>query len=310
MGRLPFPKFYDLKRVGELYLPRVSDVVAEGATAGLGASAGDQRKMMLLLVDPQVGFVHADGSLSVPGAIEDTKRTIEWIFHNASELTTVAASLDSHLLYQIFSPLWWADAKGNHPAPFTPITAAEVQKGVWSPVVEPVWSLEYVKKLEAGGRYSLMIWPYHTMIGSPDQAIVPSLFEVILWHAAARHTQPNWLVKGSIPKTENYSILEPEVKVDGHPAGGLNTAFLDALAAYRLIYVAGQAKSHCVLWTMRSIMTYFANRPDVIAKLRFLIDCTSSVQHPAVDFDALANAELGEMEKQGMRLVKSTDPIG
>lgn len=310
MGKTTFPKFYDPKRVGELYLPRIDEAVTEGIAASLTASAKDLQKVLLLLVDPQVGFIHADGPLSVQGAIEDTRRTAEWVFHNGSVLTTVAASLDSHLLYQIFSPLWWVNPKGKHPDPFTSITEAEVQKGVWSPVVEPVWSLDYVKKLEAGGRYSLMIWPYHTMIGSPDQAVVPALFEAIIWHAAARHTQPNWLIKGSIPKTENYSILEPEVKVDGHPAGGLNTVFLDALASYQLIYVAGQAKSHCVLWTMRSIMTYFSNRPEVIAKLRFLMDCTSSVQHPAVDFEALANAELAEMEKRGMRLVKSTDPIG
>jgi nicotinamidase-related amidase len=148
------------------------------------------------------------------------------------------------------------------------------------------------------------------MIGAPGNAIVPSLFEAIIFHGAARHTQPRFLVKGSIPQTENYSILEPEVKIANHPLGGLNTDFLDELAKNDLIYVAGQAKSHCVLETMRSITGYFKDQSEVLKKIRFLMDCTSSVQHPEIDFETIANEELKRMEKLGIQLVQSTDPIG
>jgi nicotinamidase/pyrazinamidase len=304
-----YPAFYDSAKVGKLYLPDMASAAVAGQASGLLPASQDKQRIMLLLVDPQIDFIFTEGTLCVPGAIEDTQRTIEWIYRHAEQLTNISASLDSHTTFQIFYPTWWGNERGEHPAPFTPITTEDVRKGVWRPLVEPTWSLQYLEKLEQGGKYTLMIWPYHTMIGTPGNALVPALSEAIMYHAAARHAQPTWLLKGSIPQTENYSILEPEVKVPTHPLGGLNTAFLDMLAKYDLVYVAGQAKSHCVLSTMRSIIQYFAGQAQVIAKLRFLIDCTSSVQHPAIDFDAIANAELTEMSKQGMRLVKSTDPI-
>ena len=305
-----YPALYNPAKVGQLYLPDMASAVAAGQGAGLSAASQDKERVMLLLVDAQIDFIFTEGTLSVPGALDDTRRTIEWIYRNAGQLTNISASLDSHTTFQIFYPTWWGNDRGEHPAPFTPITTEDIRKGVWRPLVDPAWSLQYVEKLEQGGKYTLMIWPYHTMIGTPGNALVPTLSEAIMYHAAARHAQPTWLLKGSIPQTENYSILEPEVKVPSHPLGGLNSTFLDLLAKYDLVYVAGQAKSHCVLSTMRSIMQYFAGQPQVISKLRFLMDCTSSVAHPTINFDALANTELAEMSKQGMRLVKSTDPLG
>lgn len=303
------PAFYNPAKVGTLYLPNMAQAASAGQSAGLPPASQDKQRVMLLLVDPQIDFIFQEGTLCVPGAVADTQRTIEWIYRNAGELTSISASLDSHTTFQIFYPTWWGNDKGEHPAPFTSITSDDIRKGTWRPLVDPAWSLRYVEDLEKGGKYSLMIWPYHTMIGTPGQSLVPALSEAIIYHSAARHAQPTWLIKGSIPQTENYSILEPEVKVPKHPLGGVNTAFLDTLGKYDLVYVAGQAKSHCVLSTMRSIIHYFSGQPQIVAKLRFLIDCTSSVQHPAIDFDKLADAELALMEKQGMRLVKSTDPI-
>lgn len=305
-----YPTFYNPAKVGQLYLSDITSAAAAGQRAGLPPASQDKRRVMLLLVDPQIDFIFSEGTLCVPGAIADTQRTIEWIYRHAGELTSISASLDSHTTFQIFYPTWWGNEKGEHPAPFTVITSADIRKGHWRPLIDPAWSLQYVEKLEKGGRYALMIWPYHTMIGTPGQSLVPALSEAIMYHSAARHAQPTWLLKGSIPQTENYSILEPEVKVPTHPLGGVNTAFLDMLGKYDLVYVAGQAKSHCVLSTMRSIMEYFAAQPQVISKLRFLMDCTSSVQHPEIDFDALANAELAAMQKQGMRLVTSGDGLG
>lgn len=305
-----FPAFYDPAKVGQLYLPRMGIAAAAGQVSGLTPANQDARRTMLLLVDPQIDFIFKEGSLSVPGAIDDTSRTIEWIYRNAGEITNISTSLDSHTTFQIFYPTWWGNDQGEHPAPYTQITVEDIRKGTWKPLVDPAWSVRYVEELDKGGKYSLMIWPYHTMIGTPGQSIVPTLSEAIIYHSAARHAQPTWLIKGSIPQTENYSILEPEVKVPKHPLGGVNTAFLDTLGKYDLVYVAGQAKSHCVLSTMRSIMQYFATQPQIISKLRFLMDCTSSVVHPEVDFDALANVELGQMAQKGMRLVTSQDAIG
>lgn len=303
------PTLYDEADVGRLYKPRTADFMAEGVKAGLEPSSQDKNRIILVIVDNQVDFVHSDGTLSVPGALDDVRRLIGWIYGNAGELTAIAASLDSHLPMQVFYPPWWENAKGEHPNPFTLVTLEDIQKGRWRAVIDPVWSLNYVEELEKRGRQKLMIWPYHTMIGTPGHALVPPLFETIAFHSTARSVQPIFLTKGTIPQVEHYGIWEPEVPYPKHPQGGTNTAMLDLLARYDLIYFAGEAKSHCVLNTMRQTLEYFANQPEIIAKIRFLTDCTSSVEHPDIDFEAIAEAELIEMEKQGVVMVKSTDPI-
>jgi len=257
-----------------------------------------------------VDFIHKDGALSVPGAIEDTRRTIEWIFSHAAEITHITASLDSHLPTQIFYATWWTNPEGEHPVPFTLITGEDVDARRWQPLYESAWSREYVHLLEAQAKKALMIWPYHTMIGTPGHAITPALYEAIAYHATARQTPPTFLTKGTLPKTEFYSLLEPEVKVAEEPDGGVNRPFLDLLASYDLIYIAGQAKSHCVLETVQSVRNHFRASPEAMGKLRVLIDCTSSVVHPQIDFDSIANETFARFAEEGLRLVRVKDPIG
>ncbi len=303
------PDFYNPASVGTLYTPDTTAAVKAGQAAGFAPANQTTQRIILLLVDPQVDFIHPDGSLSVPGAVEDTRRTIEWIFQHTDELTTIAASLDSHIPTQIFYPTWWTDQNGKHPAAYTTITGEDVERQKWRPVYEPAWSVQYVQQLQEYAKKTLMIWPYHTMIGTPGHSITPALYEAIAYHAAARQSRPEFLTKGMIPKTEHYSLLEPEVKVPGTPQGDLNRDFLDMLASYDLIYVAGQAKSHCVLETITSVMRYFADQPDQIAKWRLLVDCMSSVAHPDIDFEAQANETLSQYAEQGLTLVTTLDPL-
>jgi nicotinamidase/pyrazinamidase len=303
--------FYDPAKAGTLYVPDVAGAIQSGRSAGLKPASEDVKRVVLILVDAQVDFIHVDGALSVPGAVDDTRRTVEWLLRNAGEITTLVASLDTHMPLQIFFPTWWVDSSGHNPSPFTAITAADVDRGVWQPTEEPDWSRQYVHQLEEQAKKTLMIWPYHTMMGTPGQSITPALYEAIAYHSAARSTQPIFLAKGSIARTEHYSILEPEVKVPDEPLGELNVPLLETLSAYDLIYVAGQAKSHCVLETVSSLYHYFAEHaPGKVSRWRFLEDCTSSVAHPEIDFDAMADRELEKYRARGMRLVKSTDPIG
>ena len=308
---MAFPSFYNAARVGRLFVPDTAGAITAGLQAGIKPSTEDRRRVLLILVDTQVDFIHEDGALSVPGAVDDTRRTIEWLFNNLEQVTDIVASLDSHFPFQIFYPTWWVNKEGEHPAPFTLITAEDVEEGIWRPTTEEEWSVEYVKKLEKQAKKVLTIWPYHTMIGTPGHAITPALYEALVYHAAARGSQPTFYVKGSIPRTEHYSILEPEVKVPGEPLGGLNTGLLERFATYDLIYIAGQAKSHCVLETVNSMVRYYGEeQPEALRKIRLLIDCMSSVVHPEIDFEALASEQLSRFEEQGVRLVRSGDPIG
>ena len=307
---MPVPLYYDPSQVGTLYSPDVGRAINEGDNSGLSPSSSDSRKVALILVDAQVDFVHVDGSLSVPGAVDDTRRTIEWLYQNVGQVTQIFASLDTHVLKQIFYPTWWVNQAGDHPQPFTAISAEQVRQGIWSPTTEMDWSVEYVQMLEERGKKTLIIWPYHTILGTAGHAITPALYEAIAYHSSARDIDPIFLSKGSIPKTEHYSILEPEVKVPDEPLGTINKALIERLREFELIYVAGQAKSHCVLETISSLhRNTESTDPEFIRKWRFLKDCTSSVVHPEIDFDAIANARLAEFAALGMGMVTSKEPI-
>lgn len=304
-----FPSFYNPNRIGTLYYPDVATIAAEATNAGLKPAVEDKENVHLVIIDMQVDFCHEKGSLYVPGAGGDIQRTIEFIYNNAERITNITCSLDSHLPHQIFHPAWWADEAGNHPAPFTLITYDDIKQGKWRPLVAPVQSTNYVKQLEQEAKKQLTIWPYHVMIGSIGNALDPELFTAVLYHSIARKTQPTWLTKGSIPLTEHYSIIQPEVPVPNHPMGGKNKPFLDTLAQADVVVIAGEAESHCVLETVEDLVEDFSSQPEALQKIYFLRDCTSPVLHPDVDFHAIAQARFAEFEKQGVNFINSTDKL-
>ncbi|MFZ2489468.1 MAG: nicotinamidase [Anaerolineae bacterium] len=302
-----FPAFYDPERIGTLLLPDTAAIAAAAAAAHLAPASRDTRHVQLLLIDMQVDFCHPTGSLYVPGALGDLRRVIEFIYEHAADITEIICSLDSHLPNQIFFPSWWVDADGNHPAPFTLISRADVDTGRWRPLFERDWSREYVARLEEDARKLLTIWPYHVLLGSPGHALDPELWSAVMWHALARKTEPRWLLKGSDPRTEHYSIIKPEVVPADMPQAGVNESLLARLAAADQVFVAGEAESHCVLETVADIVEALADQPGAVARVALLRDCTSPVVHPDIDFHALAQARLAELARQGLRLVDSTE---
>lgn len=306
---MAIPDFYAPDRVGEMYRARSEEAISAGLKAEVRPSKEDHERRLLLLVDEQVDFVHSDGSLSVPGAVEDARRVIEWIFRYTPKITDIALSLDSHHPIQIFYQTWWEDEDGNPPAPNTVITAQDVETGKWIPRFDPTWSVGYVQDLKAQAKKDLMIWPYHTMMGTSGHIITPALYEAVVYHSAARESEPEFIIKGTIPETEYYSLLEPEVKRPDDPRGTANEGFLERLIAYEQVYIAGQAKSHCVLETLTSIMDRYGDQREVIEKIHLLTDCTSAVDHPEIDFDAMADERLEGFAERGLKLITSGDPI-
>lgn len=312
------PTFYDPTKIGTLYLPRLADIEAEAGKVSLPASATDRAgaKIALMLIDFQIDFCHKAGSLYVDGAERDIENVINFILVNLDKLTNVFASLDSHLLFQIFYRTWWQLQNGEKPDIFTEVykeggsgpMAKSIENGDIRPVLDPVNSIGYTEKLMTQANKPLCIWPYHTMLGTPGQAMDPALYEVLAYHAFVRKTQLNFLQKGQIPQTEMYGILSPEVKMPNHPQGGFNTDFLNILMKHDKVIIAGEAKSHCVLASIMQIVEFFsASDPDVLKKIYILEDCMSSVQHPAIDFDAIATAEFDKFRNSGINIINSTD---
>ncbi len=319
---MPLPTFYDPAKIRETYVERVA-LVAEAADAykrstKIAPSASDKLRIAAFGIDCQVGFCTPGASLFVPGAVEDTARTIAWLYQNLDRITQVAFSLDTHRVFQIFHPAWWIDDAGNHPAPFTNIALADVRAGKWKPVAHPAECLEYVKRLEAAGKYSLTIWPYHTLLGGVSHALVPALMEAAMFHALVRSSQTHFETKGTHAMTENYSVLAPEVtELGGKSVGTFNAAFFKMLMDFDRVYVFGQAKSHCVLSTLKDMKEHIAGTdPDLMKKIYILEDATSPVPPPpldplppALDFPRIADQAFIELKAAGMNIVKTTDPI-
>jgi len=316
------PEFYDRRRVGELHLERTA-LVAEQAAAfrdehRIAPGDDDSRRVAAFGIDCQVDFCLPGGSLYVPGAVEDTTRTIEWLLRNVGRITDLFFSLDTHSAWQIFHPAWWVDAAGKHPEPFTTIRAADVRSGRYRALRQAAESLEYCEKLEASGRYVLTVWPYHTLEGGVGRALVPALFEAAVFHAVARRRAPIFQSKGTHPLTESYSVLAPEVlEIAGSSVGGFDDALFARLMSYDRVYVFGQAKSHCVLSTLRDLRERIVSRdPSLAAKVWILRDAMSPVPPPPLDplppdldFPALADENVEQCRRAGMRVVSTTETV-
>jgi nicotinamidase/pyrazinamidase len=310
-NRSSVPALFDAQDVFKgPYAPRIQAFTEAGQQAGFTAAHSDAEKVAVILVDYQHDFVDPTGTLYVPGSQQDVARFLAWFYANAHKISSIYASLDTHLPFQIFYSSWWKDPQtGEHPQPYTTITVDDVTNMKWVPVIQPNWSVRYVHQLQQKARKDLMIWPYHTMEGTLGHMLVAPLCEAIAWHSAARNTQPTYVEKGRTIRTEYYGIFGAEIPDPEDPESSLNVTLLDAVMKHDRVYVAGEAKSHCVLETERQLVGRFGKQPELLKRLHFLNDCTSSVQHPVIDFDALAEVELAAMARQGVQMALSTDSI-
>lgn len=323
-----WPAFYDPAAVGTLFVERAAEVVEAGrrfrAEAGLRPSSEDRPRIAALGIDCQVAFCLPGASLFVPGAVADTRRTIEWLYRNLSRITTLFFTLDTHSLFQIFHPAAWLGADGKPPAPFTVITTGDVRAGKWLPALGDetfpdarAAALEYCAKLEASGRYVLTIWPYHALLGGASHALVPALMEAALFHAAARGTDPVFEIKGRARFTESYSVFAPEVReLQKTPVGVFNAALVETLRSYDRVYVFGQAKSHCVMESLEDLRRSLGEDREALARIHILEDAMSAVPPPpldplpeSLDFPRVAQAAITRFREAGMRVVRTSDSL-
>jgi nicotinamidase-related amidase len=284
-----------------------------------------------VLVDVQNTFCLPDfelfvGGRSGTGAVDDNRRLCTFIYRNLDAITQIVATMDTHRAVQIFHPVYLVDEEGRHPDPYTLVTAADVEQGRWrvnasaceSVGIDPAYAqrhlLHYTRRLEQGGKYSLTVWPYHALLGGLGNALVSAVEEAVFFHALARQSQPDFQVKGSHPLTEHYSVLGPEVLdgPDGDPVAERNEELIERLLEFDAVAIAGQAKSHCVAWTIDDLLSAGYERATELASRVYLLeDCTSSVVVPGVvDYTEAAGAAFERFVDAGMHVVRSTDPIG
>lgn len=291
----------------------------------------DKKRIVLKLVDCQNVFCLPNYELFVAGqsgrgAVEDSKRICEFIYRYLGNITQIVATLDTHTAMQIFHPLFWINSESNHPEPFSIISSQDIANNTWQ--VNPAvlsyvtvhnldylkqYVMYYIKTLEKSGKYPLTIWPYHAMIGGVGHALVSAIEEACFFHTIARKTQTRYEIKGRYPLTEHYSVLCPEVTMDheGEQLAEKNTDLINDLLQYDRLIIAGQAKSHCVAWSIAHLLDEIMQRdPKLAHKVYLLEDCTSAVVIPGkVDYTQAANEKFKLFSEAGMHLVKSTEPL-
>lgn len=266
----------------------------------------------LIMIDPQNDFCIATGpggekgALVVGGADQDMKRLSAFITKNGSRIREVHCTLDSHQSAHIAHPLFWSNAKGQHPNPFTVISHDEAKNGVWFPSNPRLraYGEHYTGELAKHGRYQLMIWPPHCIIGSWGHSLVPSIASALIaWETEAwkRLTKVDFVAKGSNVLTEHYSGVQADVPDDNDPSTRLNTSLIDTLSQADEILITGEALSHCVANTIRDIANNFGD--DNIKKFVLLEDTSSNVYQ----CDKLGQDFVKEMAGRGMKITRSTD---
>lgn len=261
------------------------------------------KKTHLVVIDPQNDFCDIPGAaLPVAGASADLGRLAAFIDANAARLYDVHITLDSHNPVDIAHPTWWVDANGSAPAPFTVIGEDDVAAGRWRARLPELQarSLDYVRQLARAGRYALVIWPEHCLIGSWGHNVQADVMAALNRWARSRLEVVDFVTKGSNPFTEHYSAVQAEVPDPTDPSTLVNTRFIETLAQADEILIAGEALSHCVANTVRDIAANFGD--DNVKKLVLLEDCSSSV----AGFENLGQQFLAEMSARGMRVAKST----
>ncbi len=265
----------------------------------------------LLIIDPQRDFCDGPsaGSLPVPGAHADMVRLAALVDRLGPRIESIQVTLDSHQFYHIANPIWWTDASGASPAPFTVISVACVETGRWRarhPQAQP-HALAYVRELAEKGNYPLTIWPPHCLIGTPGHAVHEDLMAALLRWAGNAAAAIAFITKGGNPDTEHYSAFRAEVEIPQDPATGANPDMLRFIQEADRVAISGEAKSHCVRATVTDLANALA--PDQIRKLVFLGDCTSPV--PAFpggpDFPAIADSFVRDLTARGMQVCRSAD---
>ncbi len=345
----PIPSHFDAATVGSIwrvpYQARAAEARTYAQAHNLSPAHTDKARVCLLAIDVQNTFCLPDfelfvGGRSGIGAVEDTQRLCEFVYRHLDVITEIVPTMDTHAATQIFHALFWVNSAGEHPEPMTSIAFEDIEAGKWQvnpavaaslahagghsrdpkinatpsvPADIEAFARHYAKQLSGNGKYPLTIWPYHSMLGGIGHALVPAFEEACFFHNIARTSQTRFEAKGDNPLTENYSILSPEVLNNeaNQPIAQKNNRLIQHLLGFDAVIIAGQAKSHCVAWTVSDFLAEIrAVDPALASKVYLLDDCSSPVVVPGVvDFTAAAEETYHQFAKAGMNLVTSVSPL-
>jgi nicotinamidase-related amidase len=289
------------------------------------------KNIHLVVIDPQNSFCKVvpqdqqqilhDGELCVAGAWEDMNRVANMVNRIGKKFADIHVTLDSHHSLHVAHPVWYRDANGNRPDPFT-IMRAENGKIIGSKFdasgqqhdigefscFKPSATkrtLEYLQSLQSASRYPHCIWPTHCLIGTAGHNVVPQLMDALQkWTNDQGDAIIDFVTKGSNPYVEHFSAVQAEVVDPSDPSTQLNVGFIQTLEEADEILFAGEAGSHCLANTVRDIANSFNDADDkFLKKCVLLTDGTS----PVPGFESYQEAFIKEMTQRGMKTTTTVD---
>ena len=102
------------------------------------------------------------------------------------------------------------------------------------------------------------------------------------------------------PLSEMYGIIKPEYDTKNY----INLNLVNEIEKYDKIIIGGEAKSHCVLESVRQILEHYEDRPEVTSKIHVLENCMSLIQ----GFEQITENAFEEFKiKYKINIVKSQD---
>jgi nicotinamidase/pyrazinamidase len=260
----------------------------------------------LLIIDPQNDFCDERGSLFVPESGGDMLRLASFIARAKVALDEIVVTLDSHPSVAIERTTFWIRGNGQPVDAFTQITHAQVAQGEFLPRNASLHPdvLNYLQALESQGRYKLMVWPVHCVIGAWGHNMHSGVFEAVRDWEFRFQRGAFKVLKGQNPMTEQYSAVRAEVPSPDDPLTQTNHELIGKCRpGSGLLLVAGEAASHCVAATLEHLFEEFS--AEEVERVVLLKDCMSAVQ----GFESHADAFYGRALDSGARALTSTQVL-
>lgn len=276
----------------------LNEILKKANDEQLTPSKQNKERALFIGIDVQQDFMD-NGALGVPGAHGDVERMTRFIYNNMDKISNIAVSIDTHTPHQIFHPCWWIDENGNNPAPYTPITLADLDSGKWRAVIHPIESRDYVEHLEKDGKKTLVVWSYHCIQGTTGCALENQFSNMIYFHSVAKKSVVQRLVKGQDPLSEMYGVIKPEYDTNGY----INLDFLNKIEKFDKVIIGGEARDYCVYETLKQMFDFHKDHTETLKRIYVLEDCMSAIGNP-VDVDKM----YADLQNQyHFNIVKSTE---
>lgn len=119
---------------------------------------------------------------------------------NISKIDDIFITLDTHHKENITFSHFWINNSGQHPKPYMIISNYDVIEKIWYPIDMNLYEYcqSYTMQLEAKGRFQLVIWPDHCIVGSDGHEITNRL-QIALnkWNKEHENKRIRYIKKGT-----------------------------------------------------------------------------------------------------------------